>query len=92
MTNSQLHSKPSPKQLSYLKGLAEKAGESFVYPQTRAQASAEIKRLLGRKRTSSAERKRERREVSRDMAQRHGDAAAVRDFELRGYGSHATWG
>jgi hypothetical protein len=92
MTNSQLHPKPSPKQLSYLKDLAEKAGESFAFPQTKAQASAEIKRLLGRKRSSPADRKRERREVSRAMAARHGDAAAVRDSELRGWGSHAAWG
>ncbi len=92
MTNSQLHSKPSKKQLSWLEDLAEQVGESFTYPQTGAQASAEIKRMLGRKRSSAADRRRERAQVSRDMAMRHGDDAAVRSSELRGYGSHAAWG
>ncbi len=91
MTNSQPHLKPKPRQLSYLRDLAEKAGESFSYPQTRAQASAEINRLLDRRSLSPAERRREAFEARSQAGERHGDAAAVRSFEVSGYGSSATW-
>jgi hypothetical protein len=92
MTNSQLHiRKPSAKQLRYLKDLAQQRGESFTYPTTAAEASAEIDRLRGRKRMSPTDRRREARELRRQMAERGGDAAAVRSFELTGYGSSATW-
>jgi hypothetical protein len=92
MTDSQQHlRKPSSKQIRYLQGLALQRGESFVYPQTAAQASAEIDRLRGRKRMGASDRRREARELSRQMAERSGDAAAVRPAELTGYGSSATW-
>jgi hypothetical protein len=91
MTNSQPHLKPKPKQLSYLRDLARKAGESFTYPQTRAQASAEIKRLLARKSLTPAERRCEAFEARSQAGERHGDAAAVRANEVTGYGSSATW-
>ncbi len=81
---------PSDKQLRYLKNLAAQRGESFTYPHTVAEASAEIERLLGRKRGSYVERRIEREQVSRDMAERGGDAA-VRDTEIEGYGSSARW-
>jgi hypothetical protein len=67
-------------------------GESFTYPTSAAQASAEIDRLKGRRRTSATERRREARELSREMAECRGDAAAVRPaLETKGYGSSATW-
>jgi hypothetical protein len=89
MTNSQLP--PKPKQLTYLKDLAKKAGESFTYPSTRAKASAEIKRLLGRKKLSPAERRREAFEARCRDGECHGDAASVREDEVAGWGSTATW-
>jgi len=91
MTNPQPHLKPKPKQLRYLRDLAQKAGESFSYPQTRAQASAEIRRLLARKSLNPAERRREALEARSQAGERHGDAAAVREDEIAGYGSTATW-
>jgi hypothetical protein len=92
MTNSRQHAeKPSSKQLRYLQDLAQQRGESFTYPTTAAQASAEIDRLKGRKRMSPTERRREARELSREMAECRGDAAAVRSSEIVGYGSDATW-
>lgn len=92
MTDSQQHiRRPSDKQIRYLRDLALQRGESFVYPQSAAEASAEIDRLKGRKRMSAADRRREARELSRAMAGRGGDAGAVRSFELTGYGSSATW-
>lgn len=85
------HSKaPSPEQLSYLRSLAMQRGETFAYPQTGAEAGAEIDRLLGRRRGSQIERRIEREQVSRDMASR-GDGASVRRFEVAGYGSSAEW-
>lgn len=92
MTDSQPHlRKPSSKQLRYLRDLALQRGESFSYPTTSAQASAEIERLKARKRTSAADRRRESAQVRRDMAERRGDASSIRAEELRGWGSHATW-
>jgi len=92
MTNPQHHTKkPTSKQLRYLRSLAERCGESFTYPATAAQASAEIERLKARHRTPRAERRREAAEVRRAMASRGGDAAAVRPAEVGGYGSSATW-
>ena len=60
--------KPSVKQLRYLRVLAERCGESFVYPATRAEASAEIERLKGRRRSDPRERRREVAAVRRAMA------------------------
>jgi len=81
---------PSARQMRYLRDLAAQRGESFAYPQTAAQASAEIERLKGRRRSGATERRVERLEVSRAMAGR-GDASAVRESEIVGYGSSARW-
>lgn len=93
MTNSQPHtsSPPTPRQLSYLRDLALGRGQSFAYPETFAEADREIKRLLGAKKTSASERRRETRAVRDDMAERRGDGAGVRPEELGGYGSSAHW-
>jgi hypothetical protein len=91
MTNSQPYIRePTPGQLEYLKDLAERTGESFAWPKTFGQASAEIKRLLALSRTSAADRRREDRQVSEDLAMMSGDAAAIRPEEIGGYGAHAT--
>jgi hypothetical protein len=92
MTDPQHHTKkPTSKQLRYLRSLAESRGESFAYPASAAQASAEIERLKGRRRTPRADRRREVAEVRRAMAGRGGDAAAPRSEELGGYGASAGW-
>jgi hypothetical protein len=36
---------PKPRQLRYLRALANNRGQTFTYPRTKAQASAEIRRL-----------------------------------------------
>ena len=82
--------KPSPKQLAYLRTLAERCGESFTLPTTSQEASKEIERLKGRRPTSRSDRRRERREVERAMSDR-GPASAVREDEITGYGSSARW-
>jgi hypothetical protein len=92
MTDSQHHAqKPTSKQLRYLRALAERCGESFAYPTTAAEASAEIDRMKGRSRSSRADRRRDVAGVRDAMAERGGDAAAVRSAEISGYGSSATW-
>lgn len=42
-------------------------------------------------RTSGLDRRREQRELRTAMDERPGDAAAIRDDELTGYGSEARW-
>jgi hypothetical protein len=83
--------KPTRKQLAYLRKLAEKTGTTFAYPETRAQASAEIQRLQARPRSGVGDARRERRAVQRDLQIRPDDATAVRARDVRGYGSSARW-
>ena len=81
---------PTARQLRYLRDLALQRGETFAYPASAAEAHAEIDRLRGRPRACRGERRAEDAAVSRAMDAR-GDAAAVRDSELTGYGSSARW-
>ena len=83
--------KPTRKQLANLKGLAEKTGTTFAYPQTSAEASAEITRLQHHKRSAPGDAHRERRAVQRDLQTRPDDATAIRPRDVRGYGSSARW-
>jgi len=83
--------KPTPKQLAYLKRLAEQTATTFAYPATSAQASAEIKRLKAQPRSGAGDRRRERQAVSRDLQTRPDDATAIRARDVRGYGSSARW-
>ena len=83
--------KPTRKQLAYLKSLAEQTGTTFAYPATSEQASAEIHRLKARPPSDRADQTRERRAVQRDLATRPDDATAIRDHDVRGYGSGARW-
>lgn len=80
------------KQLSYLKALADRTGQTFTYPTTAAQASREIQRLKRTRCDSSADRRRERKEIA-DAIHAGPDnvAARVRADEVDGYGGQATW-
>jgi hypothetical protein len=92
MTNSQPHiRKPTSKQLRYLRNLALSTGGSFAYPKTFEDADRQIRRLRRQKRTPAAERRRETKAVRRAMSERRGDSASVRESEIGGYGSSATW-
>jgi hypothetical protein len=84
-------SKPTPRQLRYIRSLAEKSGTTFTPPQTFNEAKRLIDEMKGREPTRRADIQRERREISHDMATRRGDAAQVSPDELSGYGSSATW-
>jgi hypothetical protein len=83
--------KPTAKQLAYLRSLATRTGTSFTYPETSAQASAEIKRLQALPRSGAGDARRERRDVQRHLRTRPDDATAIRARDVRGYGSSARW-
>ena len=82
---------PTAKQLAFLRALAQRTGETFSYPRTRAQASSEIRRLQQRKPSSRVERFLDRRYVARDLQTGAGDAVRFGDDEVQGYGSTARW-
>lgn len=84
-------SKPSSRQLRYLKGLADRTGQTFTYPTTSAEASAEIERLKGTVPSSRVEVRIERKQIADALAAGPEDAARVRNSEIAGHGSTATW-
>ena len=83
--------KPTPKQLAYLKSLAEQTGTTFTYTRSKAQASREIQRLRALPSSVAGDALRERRDVQRDIAERPDDATAIRHTDVRGHGSSARW-
>ena len=85
------HGKPTSRQLAYLKSLADRTGQTFTYPQTSRQASAEINRLKHAQPSSRTERYVERKLIADQIATGPLDAARVRDDEISGRGSSATW-
>lgn len=82
--------KPTPRQLRYLKSLAEKTGQTFTYPKTLAEASHQIERLLDAPLRLHGELEIER-EIADAVAMGEQDAARVRKDEISGHGSSATW-
>ena len=83
--------RPTPRQLSYLKSLAERTGQTFTYPVTSGDASREIARLKNTRPSSRTERRIERKLIADQIAAGPADAARVRDDEISGHGSSATW-
>ena len=82
---------PTPRQQRYLCQLALERGVSFEPPKTRFEASRLIEQLKCRPSEPRADRRREIRGVQEDFARGRGDAARVRESEISGYGSSATW-
>ena len=82
---------PTPRQQRYLRQLALERGVSFVPPTTRFEASRLIDQLKRRPPEPRSDRRREIRGVQDDLARGRGDAARVRESEISGYGSSATW-
>jgi hypothetical protein len=81
-------SKPTRRQLNYLRGLANRTGQTFTYPRTIDEASAEIDRLKGV--TSRSERRHERKLIADQVATGLNNTAIASD-ETTGYGSETTW-
>jgi hypothetical protein len=90
-TKQQAGPRPTPRQQRYLRQLALQRGVSFVPPRTRREASRLIDELKRRPPEPGADRRREERAVQDDLARGRGDAARVREDEITGYGSSATW-
>jgi len=84
-------SKPTPRQLRYLRSLAERTGQTFTYPKTFADAGREIDRLKATRLESRAERRIERTQITDQLATGPEDGARVREDEISGRGSSATW-
>lgn len=86
------HKPPSARQLNYLRALADRAGQTFTYPGTSADASREIARLKAVMPSSRVERAVERFDLVAENAAREANCdAAIRPAEIVGWGSHATW-
>ena len=82
---------PTPKQLAYLRALAERTGQTFVTPRTSRDASAEIRRLKAAPAESQLERRIERDEIADAIGTGAQDNVRVSRNEITGYGSSATW-
>jgi hypothetical protein len=80
---------PTAKQLRYLRALANNCGQTFTYPRTKAQASAEIQRLEALPAQDWRDRAAEREQLASTRAPE--DAARVRGGEITGYGASARW-
>jgi hypothetical protein len=87
---SMSHTPPSPRQLSYLKALADRTGQTFRWPESCAAASSEIKRLKRTRPSTELERAIDRFGDTRSIEAAQ-DAVEVHGFEVVGYGSTATW-
>lgn len=81
---------PTAAQQRFIRQLALERGISFTPPRTLHEASRLIDELRRRTPDSRADVRRDRRAI-KDALARSGGAATVRDFELDGYGSTATW-
>jgi hypothetical protein len=81
--------RPTPKQTKLLRKLAEERGQTFAYPRTRGEASREIARLIGSKRSAFPG------QLELDWAREGEDslvyATAVHESELAGFGGSAHW-
>jgi hypothetical protein len=84
--------RPTARQLTYMRALAQRAGQTFTWPRTRIQASREIRRLKGVTPSSAIERELERVDWPAEAAAREANCdVPIRADELQGYGSSATW-
>ena len=88
----QMSSKPpTPKQVAYLRALAERTGQTFATPRTRREASAEIRRLKAAPAETRVERRIEHDEIADAIGTGAEDSIRVASSEIMGYGSSATW-
>jgi hypothetical protein len=85
------HRPPTARQPAYIRRLALARGISFTPPHTIAEASRLIDQLKRRKPDAAADRRRELKQVRADLDTNAGGATRVREHELEGYGSTATW-
>ncbi|MBV9334305.1 MAG: hypothetical protein JO243_00300 [Solirubrobacterales bacterium] len=82
---------PTPKQLAYLRALAERTGRTFATPRTSRDASTELRRLKAAPAESRLERRIEHDEIADAIDTGAEDSVRVTRSELTGYGSSSTW-
>ena len=83
---------PSARQLNYLKALANRSGQTFIYPRNRSDASREIQRLKAVRPSSRVERELEQHDLAAEQAAREANCdVPINRSEIEGYGSTATW-
>jgi hypothetical protein len=82
---------PTRRQLQHLRTLAMRTGQTFVPPTTKRQAAATIERLQEATPSSRVERYLDHKAVWDRDTNRAPSLAAVREDEVTGYGSTATW-
>jgi hypothetical protein len=90
---AQMPDSPTHKQMNYLRTLAQRTGQTFATPRTKAEASSEIRRMRAIQpgRTARSDARREAKDVVTAIHADLGDATAFRDHETTGYGSTARW-
>ena len=81
---------PTPRQLRYLRVLADRTGTTFVNPRTSAEASREIRRLEQLPSLTRSTRRHERRGLDNDREHLKPSSSVASD-EISGHGSSATW-
>src|SRR5436305_1601787 len=80
--------RPTSRQLSYLRALAQRADQTFTWPSTQREASREIRRLKAATPSSPGEREFERLDWSAEATAREANCdVPIRSDELQGYGS-----
>jgi hypothetical protein len=82
--------KPTPAKLRYLRALAASRGQTFTYPRTNAEASAEIRRLKNADAQDRNERQAERERLDLEV-EPPAHTTAVREDEITGHGASARW-
>jgi hypothetical protein len=88
---SQDANKATRKQLAYLRSLADRTGQTFSYPTSSREASAELRRLKDQASSTRTERAVERKAISAELHEQPGDATRVRESEITGYGANCRW-
>jgi hypothetical protein len=82
---------PSAKQLTYLRALAKRTGQTFTTPRTSQDASVEIRRLKATPPESRVERTIERNEIAAAITGGRHDSTRVTQNEVTGYGINCRW-
>ena len=91
-TPSPTEARPTSRQLTYLKALAHRTGQTFTWPTTRTTASAEIRRLEALPPVSQLDCEMERHDWAAETEAREANCdVPIRPHELDGYGSNARW-
>jgi hypothetical protein len=83
-------SRPTARQLAYLKALAARTATSFAYPCSRSEASSEIERLRQLPSLAGDRDSDDGRDLDSDC-ERGSYATAPAPAEIAGYGSSASW-